>query len=186
MFLRQSTAFTFRLGPFIDESDFKTAATSLSIAYTTVRLSKAGAAFASKNDTTAPTHDSNGWYVIALNTTDTNTVGTLDVAIHQNGALPVFTRFYVLPQNVYDRWFASTADAGTLLGNVPSNVLAAAIEGSFTLQQVMRLIAAATAGKLSGAGTTSITIRNLGDTLNRITATVDEDGNRITVTYNLS
>jgi hypothetical protein len=41
---------------------------------------------------------------------------------------------------------------------------------------------AALAGKLSGAAGTTINIRDVNDTKNRITATVDENGNRLTVT----
>lgn len=60
------------------------------------------------------------------------------------------------------------------------------VETSLTLKQAMRLLVAASAGKLSGAATTTITIRNYGDTKNRITATVDGDGNRTAVTYDVS
>jgi ActR/RegA family two-component response regulator len=56
------------------------------------------------------------------------------------------------------------------------------IETGLTLRQALRLISAASAGKLSGAATTTVTIRNVGDTKNRITATVDADGNRSAVT----
>ncbi len=59
--------------------------------------------------------------------------------------------------------------------------LADGIETSITLRQAVRLILAASAGELSGAATTTITIRNVGDTKNRITATVDADGNRTAV-----
>ena len=56
------------------------------------------------------------------------------------------------------------------------------IETSITPRQAMRLILAAAAGKLSGAATTTITIRNVGDSKDRLTATVDADGNRSAVT----
>jgi len=56
------------------------------------------------------------------------------------------------------------------------------IEPSLTPRQAMRLIAAASAGKLSGAAGPNVTIRNVGDTKDRIIATVDEDGNRTAVT----
>lgn len=59
------------------------------------------------------------------------------------------------------------------------------VETGFTVRQVLRLAGAAAAGKVSGAGTTSVAIRNLADTLNRIAATVDADGNRSAVTHNL-
>lgn len=56
------------------------------------------------------------------------------------------------------------------------------IETALTPRQAFRLMASALAGKLSGAGTTSIAIRNVGDSKDRITATVDASGNRTAVT----
>lgn len=72
-------------------------------------------------------------------------------------------------------------------GATPEDILdfAAGIETSLTLRQAMRLLVAASAGKLSGAGGVSIQIRNYNDTLNRISATVDANGNRTAITYNL-
>jgi hypothetical protein len=61
-------------------------------------------------------------------------------------------------------------------------VLDDAVEGSETLRQAVRLIRAAAVGKLSGAATTEITIRDAADTKARITATVDSNGNRSAVT----
>ena len=60
--------------------------------------------------------------------------------------------------------------------------LADGIETGLTPRQAMRLMSAALAGKLSGAATTTITIRNTADTKARITATVDSDGNRSALT----
>ena len=57
-----------------------------------------------------------------------------------------------------------------------------AIETSYTLRQALRILLAADGGKLSGAATTTITIRNAVDTKDRIVATVDADGNRSAVT----
>lgn len=57
-----------------------------------------------------------------------------------------------------------------------------AVETSLTLRQAMRLMSAALAGKLSGAATASVVIRNVGDSKDRITATVDANGNRTAVT----
>ena len=60
------------------------------------------------------------------------------------------------------------------------------IETGMTLRQAMRLIAAATAGKVSGGGTTTITFKSaVADADNRIVATVDNDGNRTAITYDL-
>lgn len=55
------------------------------------------------------------------------------------------------------------------------------LESGYTARQIVRIMAAALAGKLSGADGTSISIRDLNDTKNRIDATVDIDGNRTSV-----
>ena len=62
---------------------------------------------------------------------------------------------------------------------VATAVLAEVIEGSFDVTETLRLILAANVGKLSGAATASIAIRDTADTKNRISATVDADGNQI-------
>jgi hypothetical protein len=62
--------------------------------------------------------------------------------------------------------------------------LANAIDGTFTPAQAMNLILAASAAKLSGANTTSVVIRDTQDTKNRISATVDQYGNRSAVALN--
>lgn len=57
----------------------------------------------------------------------------------------------------------------------------AAVEAGVTVQQALRLIVAAAAGRTSGAGTSSFAIRDLADTRDRIQATVDAVGNRTAV-----
>jgi hypothetical protein len=78
---------------------------------------------------------------------------------------------------------AAVGDIPTAAANAAALMdLANGIETSITPRQALRLILAASAGKLSGAATTTVTIRNVGDSKNRITATVDSDGNRSAVT----
>lgn len=60
------------------------------------------------------------------------------------------------------------------------------VETSLTLRQALRLMVAVAAGKVSGGATNSITFRNVGDTKNRIVASVDVYGNRSTVTTDLT
>lgn len=60
------------------------------------------------------------------------------------------------------------------------------VESGLTPRQQMRLSAAADAGKVSGAATTTVVIRNPGDNKDRITATVDADGNRTAITTDLT
>ena len=66
--------------------------------------------------------------------------------------------------------------------NLVNALLAATIETDLTYEQILRLIAAAMFGKVSGAGTSNIVFRDTNDTKNRIEANVDVSGNRISVT----
>ena len=71
--------------------------------------------------------------------------------------------------------------------DVTGAVLEAVVEPGLTLRQALKLVAAATAGKISGGGTSTVTIRNaVADGADRIVATVDADGNRSAITYNLT
>lgn len=70
--------------------------------------------------------------------------------------------------------------------DVAGAVLDAPIDGAITLRQLLRLIGAASAGKVSGAAGTTVTIRDLNDTKDRIVATVDANGNRTAVTRDLT
>lgn len=54
-------------------------------------------------------------------------------------------------------------------------------DSTLTVRQALRVLVAGMAGKLSGAASTTITIRNIADSANVIVATVDADGNRSAV-----
>jgi hypothetical protein len=58
-----------------------------------------------------------------------------------------------------------------------------AIETGWTPRQVLRVIGSTTAGELSGAGTATEVFRALDDSKARVTATVDENGNRTAITF---
>jgi hypothetical protein len=100
--LKQSTAVTIQLGPFVDSTDGDTDESGLTIAQADVRLSKNGGNFAQKNESSSCTYDEIGYYSCDLNATDTNTLGRLHVAVHESGALHVWATFMVVPANVYD------------------------------------------------------------------------------------
>jgi hypothetical protein len=133
MFLKQSTASqSVIIGPFIDDTDGKTAEIALTIANTDIRLSKNGGNMAAKNSG-GGTHDEAGWYTITLDATDTNTVGRLQVSIHVSGALPVWHEFQVLEEDIYEALVASGAaafnssDQVTVAGFAADAINAAAI-----------------------------------------------------------
>lgn len=212
--IRQSTAVTILFGPFLDDTDGKTAETALSIAAAEILVGKHNSGFTTKNDGTVPTHNSSGWYLVTLNATDTNTVGQVIIACHKAGALPVWREFMVVPAMVFDSLVTGgdflQVDACQFLG---ANVTAAGgipavnatqvkgvdamtqirdavfngvVENSKTFVQMVRGLCAAAFGKASGLDTDTAVYRDNADTKARITATTDDAGNRSAVTTDLS
>lgn len=286
LFLKQNTAVDVIVGPFVDSTDGNTVEAALTITSAEVFLSKNGGALAVKNEATSLIYDSLGYYDCNLNTTDTNTLGRLQLMIHEAGALPVYHEFMVVTANIYDticstdllqtdltqiggvaqsatdlKDFAdagydpatdqitgvklcdlttttTTATAATSVTNDVGITQAAAdkvwgtaaraltdkadfslaadqsavtvgtvntalaltanndktgytltaagidsiwdevAEGTLTARQAVRLFSSALFSKTSGGGTNTLVARDIGDTKNRITLTVDADGNR--------
>ena len=245
-YLKQSTSVDVPIGPFLDETDGRTAETALTITQPDIRLKKNGANWAQKNAAQTLSHEENGFYEVTLDATDTGTLGLLRLAVFESGALPIWEDFMVVTANVYDSLFSTDvldvsvtqvngttapnlvggrfdASVGAMAnavitaaahaaGAIDAAAIAAdaigaselatdaaneiadalldranAIETGLTLRQAMRLIAAADAAKLSGAATATVVIRNaVADSKDRITATVDADGNRSAITYDLT
>lgn len=66
--------------------------------------------------------------------------------------------------------------------NVGDAVWGTLLEAGFTADQIVRIIAAAVAGKSSG-GPGSPVFRNLGDTEDQVSGSADSSGNRTSITY---
>lgn len=90
-----------------------------------------------------------------------------------------------------------TNDQATMLANillaadVPTSTVAAAVwarvvDGSVTAAESVRLMNAVLGGKVVGAGTGTEHFRNIGDTKDRVVATVDSLGNRLNVLRDLT
>ena len=127
--LRQATAATVTMGPFVDSADGVTLKTALVVQKADIILSKAGGSGAAAtadqgaNDVGAP-YDTRGNYKIALNTGDTDTVGPLRVDVQKPGALPVYADFMVLTGEAYDAKYASGKCPPTLAQIEASTALA--------------------------------------------------------------
>lgn len=264
LFLKQSTAVTVQIGPFVDSTDGNTEESALTISQADVRLSKNGGNIAQKNEATSCTYDEVGMYSCPLDATDTDTLGVLQLIVHESGALPVYHEYMVVTANVWDTLCSTDlfqsdltqiggvaqsatdlkdlADTGydsathkvqgvvlcdntttntDMVTDVSANVTSiladtnelqtdwanggrldllvdaikaitdlltlAAIadavhdevtEGTTTLRQSIKLISSALFAKTSGGGTATLVARDVGDTKDRITLTVDADGNR--------
>lgn len=75
---------------------------------------------------------------------------------------------------------------GNLLAAIPPSVWATGIAGTHSAEELMRAIAAATAGTSSGHETNTPKYRDFDDTKDVIDATTDANGNRLTVNRDLT
>ena len=109
-YLKVGVAATIMFGPFVDKTDgvtLKTDGTTITDidhATTGIFLSKNGGTAAVRNQgVTASAASAYGMMAVILDTTDTATVGRLDVLFAKAATyLPVFKTFMVVPANVYD------------------------------------------------------------------------------------
>jgi hypothetical protein len=70
--------------------------------------------------------------------------------------------------------------------NLANAVWTQALEAGYTAEEMMRIMSAALAGEVSGAGTSTVTIRDIADTKSRIVASVDGTGNRTALTLDVN
>ena len=94
--------------------------------------------------------------------------------------------FDIMPATLTDGGMQSTVieiagGASTSLANAILDQ-ASGVEASITLRQALRLILSAVAGPLSGAATSSVSIKAADNSKTRIVASVDASGNRTSVT----
>jgi len=249
LFLKVSTAVTVKIGPFVDETNGKDAETGLTLTQADIRLSKNGGNIAQKHEANNATTDELGYYDCPIDADDTDTLGRLQLMVHESGALPVYHEYMVVTANVWDTLCGTDlfqtdltqmggvaqsatdlkdfADDGydpttdkvqgvvlcdttttnsdmvtdvsadvtaikavtdtLVLADIADAVLDEVVDANApanadTLRESVNLIASIVAGKSNGGGTTTIKFRDLGDTKDRQTATVDADGNRTAVT----
>lgn len=111
--LRQSTQRVVRVGPFVDVTDGVTPETGITLgaADQAEALKAAGAATVDISGATwAAVTGADGWYDLTLTTSHTDTVGELVVVVQdQSVCLPVYQKFYVIEEAVYDAIFAASA-----------------------------------------------------------------------------
>lgn len=98
-FLKQSTAITVPMGPFLDETDGVTPQTGLSSQTGRITKVGTGASFTASSWT----HDWNGHYLVGLSTSHTDTLGLLRIAFNSAASyLPVWEEFMIVPANIFD------------------------------------------------------------------------------------
>lgn len=128
MFIRQNDTGKIGIGPAVSISDGFTAVTTLDISTADSARARLG------DDTTvdisgyvwAATSLMNGCYDLSLQSGITDTVGPLDIMIEDVSlCLPIYMRFYVLEETVYDAMFATSSlgfsATASITGAAPSS-----------------------------------------------------------------
>ncbi len=127
--LKQSTEIKVRIGPAVAVGDGFTPVVTLDLSTADeAELLKANGAATSSiaAATFAAITGADGWYDLTLTTTHTDTVGTLDVVVNDDSLiLPIFARFQVIEEAVFDAYYA--ASAGMAVTLAAGAVTAAAI-----------------------------------------------------------
>jgi hypothetical protein len=171
IYLKQSTASQeIPLGPFLDDTDGKTAEDGLTIANTDIKIWKAGATTLANKNSGGATHIAGGIYHATLDATDTSTLGPLVVFVHVAGALPVRLECAVLAANVYDSLIAASdslvvdaAAVATLLGTPAGANLSADIAA----------VKAETAAIVDDTGTAGVVVNAAGLATDAVTEIVN-------------
>jgi len=148
--LKQSTAIDVRMGPFVDVGDGFTPETGVTIAASDeAEILKAnGAATVTMAGVFAAVTGCGGWYDYTLSTGDTDTVGELVIVMQDLSVyLPVFMRFFVVEEAVYDAMYGAAA-AGPLQPTVAGRTLdvTAAGEAGLDLDNTVGTLVAAQFG----------------------------------------
>jgi hypothetical protein len=160
IWLRQSTAATVMVGPFVDETDGFTAETGLTLAgMNDAEAIKTGSGSVVDIAALTFTHVQGGQYTLALTSSETDTLGRLRLFFRDAGvSRPLFADFMVVPANVYD---------SLVLGSDTIYADAVQISGSATAAD--KLEAGATGlvtGTCSTGSTTTVVNTNLTETTN--------------------
>ncbi len=127
MRLKQSTAVAISFGPFLDPTDGVTlvtgAVSAIDNGTTGIKLSKNGGALTIRHATvTASTYDAYGNYIVTLDTTDTNTLGTLRVQFAAAATcLPVWMDYEVVNANEWDSSFGTSVRKFTDVDQIKTN-----------------------------------------------------------------
>jgi hypothetical protein len=108
IFLAQSTAVNIYIGPFVSAGDGTTVLDALTIASTTMWVSKNLGS--PSHISGAPTIFTQGIYTVSVGVADTNTAGPFQLWVKATGALYVWHEYMVLPGTVYNAWVSGTAN----------------------------------------------------------------------------
>ncbi len=153
MRLRQSTAVAISFGPFLDPTDGVTlvtgAVSAIDNGSTGIKLSKNGGALTIRHaSVTASTYDAYGNYIVTLDTTDTNTLGTLRVQFAAAATtIPVWIDYEIVNANEWDSSFGTSVRKFTDVDQIKTQAVTAA--GAVTVPGTIASATNITAGTIT-------------------------------------
>lgn len=100
-FLRQNSALTVQMGPFVDDTDGHTIEDNLDFNYTHCVVSKQDGPFAPLLDGGSFTNTGGGFYTVTVAAADLATLGLLRLAAKPAGARTILRDFWVLSDSAY-------------------------------------------------------------------------------------
>lgn len=117
------------------------------------------------------------WDELLASHTDSGSAGLALATASSGGVDPS-----ILAAAVWAYVSRTLTSGGAVPADIAAAVLEAAVDGAVTVEESIRLQNAVLLGKVSGAGTGTEVFRDINDTKNRVTATVDSSGNRTAIT----
>jgi hypothetical protein len=148
----------------------------------TGKLSKNGVAPATTAGSLVEVSSTNdpGRYYIELTTGELDTLGFGCLRYKSGSTLEGKALIQVVPDDPFTAGASVTAIADAYLDRVDG------VEGNLTPRQQQRAVMAAVAALVGGLGGVTVTARDFNNTKNRITATVDSNGNVSAITFDLT
>ena len=204
--LKTNTATRIAVGPLVDPTDGITAEAALTVTDLSVQIYQmkndgsavVRAQFApttsgGDNDMALVTSSTDGVYDLELTAAQLNFYGNARICLYDvDGFLVHFTDVQVVSANYFNNKFGATVESVTVSDKTGFALSAAGVDAvhdeevdndgtAISLRGAMKLLLAVLTGKASGGGTTTIVFRDIADAKNRISATVDANGNRTAV-----
>lgn len=184
---KRGVAFRMYIG-LVDQADTKLLKANPTIASGDFQVSKDGGAFANLATLPSANPASGRAVMIDLSASEMTADNVVVQCVDAAGAewCDQMINLQTTANQLDDLATATNLAAVPTAAAVADAVWDEAVDSTITARQSIRLANSALGGKASGLNTTTAVYRDLADTKDRISATVDADGNRTAVTRDLS
>lgn len=204
--LKTNTATRIPVGPLVDPTDGITAEVALDVTDLSVQIYRiktdgtavvrtqfAPTASGGDNDMALVASSTDGVYDLELTAAQLNFLGNARISVYDvDGFLAHYFDVQVVSANYFDNKYGSTVENVAVSDKTGFSLSASGIDAvhdeevdndgtAISLRGAMKLLLSVMTGKASGGGTTTSVFRDLADTKDRVSATVDANGNRTAI-----